>query len=111
MPFQLARFFYEIAFFHESLQYYARSEQLFGRHYLTLYHKGLSLYATGQLQCAQHAFTESLAAEPEFAAAFTWRNRVRRELQLLLKVKVKSNNKQKTTTTTDHKLVGVKTHT
>jgi tetratricopeptide (TPR) repeat protein len=80
IAFEIGRFFYGIRDYTNALNYYIESTNTVGEHHVTYHNQGLCYYSRGELETALKHFEKSLAMNKDYEKAFSWVEKVRKEL-------------------------------
>jgi len=81
LPFEMARILHEMKYLEDAARYYARSLDLFGPQYATLYNMGTCLYELGRFDEALGCFDVGLELEPDDNTMQEWRERTMQALE------------------------------
>lgn len=79
VPFEIARIYYRLEHYTDSLRYYDLSLELFGEHKMTLHNMGLAHYYMRDLDKAVSHFQKALEMDPNYDSARDWLIRISAE--------------------------------
>lgn len=97
IAFEIGRIYYAIRDYAKALYYYTISLEVFGKHHVTSYNRGLCFYSLKQLDEAETEFRESVSLSETYLKAKTWLDRVVQEKKLLKELQEKENELQNPT--------------
>lgn len=81
VPFEIARVFFRMEYYEQSLYFYQESLRLFGAHKMTYHNMGLCYYYLRHLAKAKEAFERALELDPDYGVAREWLVRLAPEIE------------------------------
>lgn len=89
IAFEIGRIYYAIRDYEKALYYYTVSLEVFGKHHVTSYNRGLCFYSLKRFDEAEIEFRESVSLSDTYIKAKTWLDRVIQEKKLLKEIQEK----------------------
>jgi hypothetical protein len=80
IAFEIARLYYSLGKYSESLFFYQLSSNLFGDHHVTFHNMGLCKYALDDYEAANTFFKKSLDKNPSYEKASSWLEKISIEM-------------------------------